>query len=84
MICRVRYCSGEEVREGDEVVLVHGKDKAPGKVIKVILRGSADAETWNAPDGGVLIEGGGLGLSLTVRLDNDPDVTFIGRRPTES
>jgi hypothetical protein len=73
------YMSGEEVLEGDEVRMRHGGRDEPGFVIKVIAPGSPDAEAWSAPEGGVLIEGGGIGLSLTADLENDEDVVFVRR-----
>jgi hypothetical protein len=48
-------------------------------VVQVITPGSPDAEAWSAPEGGVLIEGGGIGLSLTAHLENDEDVVLVRR-----
>jgi hypothetical protein len=75
------YFSGEEVREGDEVMMRSGDEQRAGVVVKLILAGSAEAEDWSAPEGGVLIEGGGLGLSLTANLERDADVVLVRRGP---
>ena len=69
----MKYFSGEDVCEGDEVRLDSGSTVRHGIVIKVIVAGSLEATEWGAPEGGVLIEGGGLGLSLTARPAEDPD-----------
>lgn len=74
----MRYSTGEEIHEGDEVRM-EGRDQ-PGRVVKIVLPGTPDAESWSAPNGGILIEGGGLGLSLTTHPENDPELIFV-RRP---
>ena len=69
------YLDGTEVREGD-AVLIDGK----AGVIRTIIRpGTRDADSWSVPDGGVLIEGGGLGLSVTKSLEHDKCVVFVRR-----
>jgi hypothetical protein len=75
------YRDGTEVRAGD-VVVVYGKTDDRGVVLRVVLPGTEDATTWSLPTGGVLIEGGGLGLFTTARLDQDEDIDFVSRGPT--
>lgn len=74
------YFSRDEVLEGDEVLLWSGDAQRAGVVVKIIQAGSAEAEDWAAPEGGVLIEGGGLGLSLTTHPERDADVVLVRRR----
>jgi len=69
------YMDGTEVREGD-VVLIDGK---AGVIRKIIRPGTTDADSWSSPDGGILIEGGGLGLSVTKSLEHDKCVVFVRR-----
>lgn len=75
----MKYKSGIEVIEGDVVAIRRDGQFVEGVVQKVIHPDSPDAHTWEAPNGGVLIEGGGLGLSVTESLDNDEDVVFVRR-----
>jgi hypothetical protein len=71
----MRYRDGTEVCEGD-VVAVY---REHGVVKKVILPATKDASDWSLPEGGVLIEGGGLGLFTTASLEQDEDVDFVSR-----
>ena len=73
----MKYMSGIEVMEGD-VVAVNYCGPAEGVVLKVILPNTPDAEEWTSPDGGVLIEGGGLGLFVTAPEDEE-DIVFVRR-----
>jgi hypothetical protein len=75
----MNHRNGIEVREGHIVTIRGSSADVVGVVLKLILPGTADANTWSAPDGGVLIEGGGLGLSVTKSLESDEDVTFVRR-----
>lgn len=75
----MKYKSGIEVMEGDIVAIRRDGQSVEGVVQKVIVADTQDAHTWAASKGGVLIEGGGLGLSLTESLDNDDDIVFVRR-----
>ncbi len=75
----MKYKSGIDVMEGDIVAIRRDGQSVEGVVEKVILPNTPDAHAWEAPNGGVLIEGGGLGLSVTECLDNDEDVVFVHR-----
>ncbi len=75
----MKYKSGIDVIEGDVVAIRRDGRFVEGVILKVILPNTSDAHTWAAPNGGVLIEGGGLGLSVTESLDNDEDVVFVRR-----
>lgn len=66
--------------EGD-IVTIRGAGKSvEGVVLKVLLPDTPDAYGWAAPNGGALIEGGDLGLSVTESLETDEDVLFVRRR----
>lgn len=80
----MKYKSGIEVIEGDIVAIRRDGRSMEGVVLRVILPNTPDAHTWAAPNGGVLIEGGGLGLSVTESLDNDEDVVFVRRANSET
>jgi hypothetical protein len=73
----MRYSSGQDIREGDEV-RIQGRVQS-GRVVQIILPGTLEARDWSAPDGGVLIEGAGLGLSLTVHPERDPELVLVRR-----
>ena len=64
----MKYMSGIEVMEGDVVAVHHNREAVEGVVLKVILSNTPDAEEWESPKGGVLIEGGGLGLFVQIHL----------------
>jgi hypothetical protein len=44
-----------------------------------LLPNTEDSRTWAAPEGGVLIEGGGLGLAVTTSFEDDEDIVFVRR-----
>jgi hypothetical protein len=75
----MKYRDGTEVREGDTIAVNDGKSRKQGVVKKVILPGTGDASDWALPEGGVLIEGGGLGLFTTASLEQDEDIDFVSR-----
>ena len=79
----MRYRDGTEVREGDVVAVHHGKSFEHGVVKKVILSATQEASEWSLPDGGVLIEGGGLGLFTTASLEQDEDIGFVSRATSD-
>lgn len=73
----MRYCTGQDVREGDEVWL-EGRGVG-GKVVKLVLPGTHEARDWAAPDGGVLIEREELGLALATHPEKDHNLVLIRR-----
>ncbi len=75
----MKYKSGIEVMDRDVVAIRRTGRSIEGAVRKVILPNTPDAHAWALPNGGVLIEGGGLGLSVTESLENDEDVVFVRR-----
>jgi hypothetical protein len=77
----MNYKDGTEVREGAVVEIRHSGGGAFGVVRKIISPGTTEASDWSVPEGGVLIEGGGLGLSVTKSLEEDEDVIFVHRGP---
>ena len=76
----MKYFSGDEVQEGDEVQMWRGSCYLTGVVVEIVAPGSPAAETWAAPEGGVVIEGCGLGLSITRSLEDDSEVALVRRR----
>jgi hypothetical protein len=80
----MRYNDGTEVREGDEVSVDSAGGKAVGVVVKILVPRTPEAVAWSAPNGGVLIKGAGLGLSLTESIEQDPEISFIRRGTAES
>ena len=75
---KYKYMSGIEVMEGDVVAVHHDREPAEGVVLHVLLPNSPEAEAWGVPEGGVMIEGGGLGLFLTATEDAE-DIVFVRR-----
>ena len=75
----MRYRDGTEVCEGDVVAVRRGDSFERGVVTKVILPATQDASDWSLPSGGVLIEGGGLGLFTVGALEQDEDIDFVSR-----
>ena len=80
----MKYMSGIEVMDGDVVAIRRTDRSIEGVVRRVILPDAPDAQAWAAPNGGVLIEGGGLGLSVTESLEDDEDVTFVRRASSKT
>lgn len=76
----MRYLSGDEVHEGDVVRIEDAGAGDLGTVIEVLVPGSAESVASGQPQGGVFIRSAGLGLSLTVDLERDPEVTLVARR----
>jgi hypothetical protein len=79
----MKYSTGQDIREGDEVWLE--ARSVSGKVVKVVLPGTPEARTWEAPDGGLLIERGELGLVLATHPERNQDLVLVrrssGQRP---
>jgi hypothetical protein len=75
----MKYLDGTEAQVGD-ILNVRGEGvDVPGVVLKIVLPQTKDAEDWSLPGGGVLIEGGGLGLFTTEHLEDDEDIVFVRR-----
>ena len=75
----MKYMDGTEVLEGDVVAFMNGGVATEGVVLEVVLPGTEGAQWRKAPNGGVVIEGGGIGLSFTESLEDDEDVIFVRR-----
>jgi hypothetical protein len=75
----VKYADGTEVREGDEVLIDRAGGQLPGVVVKVLAPETDEALAWSSPNGGVVIKGGGIGLSVTESIENDREVVFVRR-----
>jgi hypothetical protein len=73
------YFDRTEIRAGDVVMVESSTGNIPAMVIKVLWPHTKDALDWNSPDGGVLIEGGGLGLFVANQLEKDPEIKFVQR-----
>jgi hypothetical protein len=75
----MKYKNGIQVQEGDIITLRMYKSNLEGVIVKVVHPSTEDADHWSLPEGGVLIEGGGIGLLSTDSLEEDEDVVFICR-----
>ncbi|HRI65655.1 MAG TPA: hypothetical protein PK156_15515 [Polyangium sp.] len=75
----MKYKNGIEVMEGDVVAVHRDGGSVEGVILKLILSNTPDAEEWESPNGGVLIEGGGLGLFVAESLAEDEDIGFVRR-----
>jgi hypothetical protein len=80
----MKYMSGIEVMEGDVIAVHHDGRSVEGVVLKVILPNTPDADDWSAPNGGALIEGGGLGLFVHESLEDAEDIDFVRRASSNS
>jgi hypothetical protein len=45
----------------------------------VLVPNTPEADAWDSPNGGVLIEEGGLGLFVTESLEDDEDIDLVCR-----
>jgi hypothetical protein len=77
----MKYFDRTEIQAGDMVTVESSTGNIPAVVIKVLRPHTKDALDWNSPDGGVLIEGGGLGLFVANQLEKDPEIKFVRRTP---
>jgi hypothetical protein len=75
----MKYSNEIEVQEGDVVLVQTSKSSMEGVIIKIIKSNTEESNSWTLPDGGVLIEDGGFGLSATKSLEEDEDVIFVRR-----
>jgi hypothetical protein len=80
----MKYMNGIEVMEGDVVAIRREDGFIEGVVLQVLLPNTPDADAWSSPNGGVMIEGGGLGLSITESLENDEEVVFVRRADSKA
>jgi hypothetical protein len=75
----MKYSDGIEVQAGDVVLVQRSKSSMEGVIVKIIQPNTEESHHWYLPDGGVLIEGGGFGLSATKSLEEDEDIVFVRR-----
>lgn len=75
------YFDRTEVRAGDVITVERLTGNILAVVIKVLQPHTKDALDWNTPGGGLLIEGGGLGLFVTSHPEKDPEIKFVQRTP---
>jgi hypothetical protein len=74
----VKYLSGETVMEGDIVRVTAVSGATEACVIAVLAPGSAEALSWNAPEGGVMVDSTAMGPILWRAPDED--LAFVARR----
>lgn len=74
----MKYMSGIEVMEGDIVALEYDQ-AVEGVVLQVLLPNTPEADAWSKPEGGVLVEGCGIGLWVTASLEDAEDIVFVRR-----
>jgi hypothetical protein len=77
----MKYFDRTEIRVGDLVTVESSTGNIPAMVIKILQPHTKNALDWNSPDGGVLIEGGGLGLFVANHLEQDPEIKFVRYTP---
>jgi hypothetical protein len=75
----MKYRDGTEVHEGDRITVRHARSIDAGVVRKLLVGGTPEATDWSLPAGGVVIEGGGLGLFVTDDLEGAEDIDFVSR-----
>jgi hypothetical protein len=75
----MKYNNEVEVQEGDVVLVRRSESSMEGVILKIIQPNTEESNHWSLPDGGVLIEGGGFGLSATKSLEEDEDIVFVRR-----
>lgn len=80
----MKYYSGIEARDGDIIAVSSQGKRIEGRLLLIVQPNTADSETWSLPNGGVLIEGGGLGLFVVSSLEDDEDVEFVRRVEEDS
>lgn len=78
----MKYFSEIEVHEGDIILVRHGGVDVTGVVLKIIKPNTEDADNWSVPEGGILIEEGDFGLSVTKSFQDDEDIVFVRRVDT--
>ncbi|MDF5730417.1 MAG: hypothetical protein PUP92_20950 [Rhizonema sp. PD38] len=76
----MKYKSGIEVEEGDIVLFERsGGNYEQGVVVQIIQPNSEAAKDWSLSEGGILVKGGGLNLSITKSFEDDEEVVFVRR-----
>ncbi len=63
------------------MLVQRSKSRIEGVILKIIQSNTEESDRWSLPNGGVLIEGGGFGLSATKSLEEDEDIVFVRRSP---
>jgi hypothetical protein len=76
----MRYADGIEVMPGDEVLVPGRQERLSGRILYVVAAGTREASTWSLPDGGCVIEGGGLGLFTVASIESDREIQFVRRQ----
>jgi hypothetical protein len=76
----IKYYDGTEIQVGDAITVERDQGiKTPAVVLKIVQPHTAEAEQWNLPEGGILMEGGGLGSFVSNSLEKDSEVVFVHR-----
>jgi hypothetical protein len=72
--------STKKVKLGD-IIEVNLMSPAPklAQITNLISPNTQDAVEWSLPNGGVIIEGKGIGMIMCESLENDEDVKFVKR-----
>jgi hypothetical protein len=73
----VTYLSGELVIVGDIVRVTAISGSTDACVVAVLVPGSAEAMSWNAPEGGVMVDSKATGPILWAAPDED--FLFVAR-----
>ncbi len=80
LVARLKYYDGTKIQVGDAITVEGNQGiKIPAVVLKIVEPRTEDAEQWNLPTGGVLMEGGGLGTFVSSYLEKDNEIVFVHR-----
>jgi NAD-dependent DNA ligase len=80
-VARLKYYDGHKIQVGDTITVEGNQGiKIPAVVLKIIEPHTEDAEQWNLPTGGVLMEGGGLGTFVSSYLEKDKEIALVCRK----
>jgi hypothetical protein len=76
----MKYYDGTEIQVGDAITVQRDKGvTVPAVVLKIVLPHTEEAEQWSLPAGGILMEGGGLGIFVSSSLEEDSEIAFAHR-----
>ena len=75
----MKYLDGTETQIGDILSIRQKRVDVRGVLLKIVRFNTRNAKDWTLPDGGVVIQGGGLGLFTTADLEEDEDIVFVRR-----
>jgi hypothetical protein len=76
----MKYHDGTEVQVGDVITVERDSGiKALAAVVEIVQPNTKEAEQWSLLEGGILMEGGGLGSFVSSSLEEDSEIVFVRR-----